>query len=436
MENNLNRRSFISRAGAVGAGAGLLTAANANGAAAQSSDPVRVGAALPMSGPAAADGIEFKRGLDLAASEINANGGVLSRPIEIVVEDTSTMGADNVSQAMQRLIDRSEVSAIINGYNIGTNMIELDVAADADIVFIHFNTLILHNNRVKSDPDRYYGCFQGDPPEYWYGPGFVKFLSDLEAQGKWTRPNNKLAVIPSANEYSVVIANAIRDTAKEFGFEISLYETVPFPNNQWGPVLAKLREDPPAAIAVTHFLPQDLAQFMIEFTADPIESLVYMQYGPSLPSFRQIGGEAVNGTVYSTVVGALPDEFGADFYKDYYAANGENSAPLTGSQTYDALWHWAISASIAGGPGAAYDPEQNRKVAAAISDLVYRGVNGTCRYIKGENSAYCYPTQEKDPSLAMPHQFLQHQDHTQQPRLVAPDLYKTDEFAMPPWIKS
>lgn len=434
--SSISRRSFLSHSGAAGAGAGLLSALNMNSAKAQDSKPVRVGAALPMSGPAAADGVEFKRGLELAAKEVNAAGGVLGRPVQIAVEDTSEMGAANVSQAMQRLIDRSNVSAIINGYNIGTNMIELDVAANSDVIFVHFNTLILHNNKVKSDPKRYYGCFQGDPPEYWYGPGFLRFLRSLETDSAWKRPNNKLAVIPSANEYSIVIANAIRDTAKQYGFEISLYETVPFPNNHWGPVLAKLRNNPPAAIAVTHFLPQDLAQFMIEFVPNPINSLVYMQYGPSLPAFRQIGGKAVNGTLYSTVIGALPDEFAKQFHADYYAAYGNNSAPITGSQTYQALWHWALAAAIAGGPGDARDDKQNRKVAKAMLDLIYRGVNGICYYIKGEQSAYCYPTQVSDPSLGMPHQFLQHQDYTKPAVLVAPEIYKVGNFVMPPWIKA
>ena len=435
IQATINRRTLLAGTAAGSLGAGLLLSAN-RAASAQDGKPVVVGSALPMSEFAAADGIEFKRGLDLAAKEINALGGVLGRPVEIVVEDTGRMGADNVSQAMQRLIDRSEASAIINGYNIGTNMIELDVTADADIIFIHYNTLILHNERVKSDPNRYYGCFQGDPPEYWYGPGFVKFLASLEELGSWSRPNNKIAVIPSANEYSIVIANAIRNTAPEFGFEISLFETVPFPNNQWGPVLAKLRADPPAAIAITHFLPQDLAQFMLQFVPDPTNSLIYMQYGPSLPAFREIGGEAVNGTLYSTVIGVLPDEFAAKFRADYLAAYGPNSAPLTGSQTYDGLWHWALAAAISGGPGDAYDSEQNRKVAAAMNSLVYRGVNGTCRYIPGEQSAYCYPTQAADPSLAMPHQYRQHQDYRHQSVLVAPALYKTADFVMPPWIKA
>ncbi len=78
-------------------------------------------------------------------------------------------------------------------------------------------------------------------------------------------------------------------------------------------MLAKLRDDPPAAIIVTHFLAQDLAQFMTQFLAQPTKSLIYMQYGPSLPVFREIGGEAINGVIYSTVIGGLPDDFAADY---------------------------------------------------------------------------------------------------------------------------
>ena len=431
---SMKRREFVTGAGAAGAGAALLTTVNSSAARAQSGDVVRVGGALPISGPAGADGVEFEHGLRLAASEINAAGGILGREIEIVVEDTEDMGVDNTSQAMQRLIDDAGVSAIINGYNIGTNLIEMDVAADADVILVHFNTLILHNTKFTSDPDRYYGCFQGDPPEYWYGPGFLNFLMALRNGEYWFPPNYDLAIIPSDNEYSLVIANAIRDTAANFGFNISLFETVPFPNNDWGAILEQIRENPPAAIAVTHFLPQDLAQFMIDFVPEPTNSLIYMQYGPSLPAFREIGGEAVNGTLYSTVVGALPDVYGQPYWDAYYAAYGENSSPLTGSQTYDALWHWALAAAFAGGPGDPYDPVQNRAVATSMKNLIHRGVNGTCRYIEGEQSAYCYPTQEQDPSLGMPHQFLQHQDYRRSPVLVAPELYKTHDFILPPWI--
>ena len=411
--------------------AGTSTVTSAAGDA----GPISIGAALPMSGLSAADGIEFKNGLELAAAEINAAGGILGRKIEIHVEDTKDMGADSVSQAMQRLVDRNSVPVVINGYNVGTNMVEMDVAADNDIIMMHANTLISHNEKFKIDPARFYGSFQIDPPEYYYGPGCLNFLNDVIASGAWKPKSRKIAIIPSAVEYAIVIANAMKTQAKKYGFEVSLFDTVGFPTSQWGPTLAKLREDPPAAILVTHFLPQDLAQFMLQFVPQPTQSLIYMQYGPSLPAFRQIGGQAVNGVIYSTVIGCLPDTFSKAFRDSYRSKFGPNAAYITGSQTYDALWKYALAAAIAGGPGKPFDKEQSKKVATAIRQLVYRGVSGIQRTDPDGQSSYCYPTQVSDPSLGMPHQFLQHQDYKTDPKLIAPALYATDKFVLPPWIK-
>jgi branched-chain amino acid transport system substrate-binding protein len=78
-ETRLDRRGFLTGSAVAGAsGAALLAGLNA--AHAQSGEPIAIGSALPMSGYAAADGIEFKRGLDLAAEEINAAGGILGPP--------------------------------------------------------------------------------------------------------------------------------------------------------------------------------------------------------------------------------------------------------------------------------------------------------------------------------------------------------------------
>ncbi|MEQ8655100.1 MAG: ABC transporter substrate-binding protein [Kiloniellales bacterium] len=429
-----SRRKFLA-ASTAGIGAAAMLASVNRDAKAQSGDPIPIGSALPMSGFAAADGIEFRRGVEMAVAEINELGGILGRPIELYVEDTKEMGVELTSQAVQRLIDLNEVHAVINGYNVGTTSIEMDVVAENDIILVHYNTAITAVQKFQSDPALYYGSFMGDPPEYYYGPGFLLFLKGLEEQGLWTPPNRKLALIPSANEYSIIIANAIRDQAAEYGFEVSLYETVPYPNNQWGPIIAQIQQDPPAAIAITHFLPQDLAQFMQQFVPNPTPSLVYMQYGPSLPAFREIGGEAVNGVIYSTVIGAIPDEYGKPYREKYAELYGKEAAFNIGSQTYDGMWHYALGAAIAGGTGEPFNKEQNQKVARAMRNLVYRGMNGTCRFDVDGQYAYCYPTQIKDPSLGMPHQFLQHQDYTQQPLLIAPPLYAVAPFETPPWMK-
>ena len=428
------RRNFLKGAAALGGSAAMLAAINDGARAA--GDPIPVGQAAPLTDFAAADGVEFKNGLTLACEEINALGGILGRPLEPYFEDTKQMGDATNVQAVQRLIDRHAVHAVINGYNIGSGAAIQDVIADSGVIYVHYDTTIGHNNLVKSDPNRYFGSFQGDPPEYWYGPGFLKFVEQLEAAGSYKRANNKMAVILSAGVYSANIANAVKEKAAEYGWEITLFETVSVPISEWGPTLAKIRQDPPAVICITHFLPADLAQFMVQFAPNPTNSLVYMQYGPSIPAFRDIAKEASKGVLYATVVGALQDEIGTGFEQRYKAKFGENAGHNSGAQPYDGCYVWATAAALAGGTGEPGNDAQNRKVAERMRALIWRGVTGVTRFVPGEQSAYTYPTQTKDSSLGMPHQFLQIQDHAKPGLLIAPSPYDTTQFMLPPWMKA
>lgn len=429
-----SRRGFLRNATLGGAGSAALLAGLNSQASAQDNSPVVVGAPLPVTGVVAADGIEFRNGLELAAQEINAMGGILGRPIEILVEDTGSGGDDLIASAGQRLIDRGGASVLIAGYNLGSSTALPEVAADASILYMHADTVVAHNELVRSDPARYWGSFQYDPAEIYYGIGYLDYIRKLVDSGQFTPTNNKIAVITGPVAYSINIANAIREKAAEFGFEVSLYESVQAPISEWGPTLAKLREDPPGFIAVTHFFPQDQAQFMIQFMNDPTPSLVYMQYGASLAAFRDIAGDASEGVLYATVIGALQDEIGSSFTERYLAAFGDTASSNSGGQTYSALYAYAVSAALAGGAGAAYEEEQNRKIAERMMSMIYRSPMGTMRMDPETQSAYCYPSQTIDPSLGMPHIFSQIQDKTKNGLIIAPAPYGVADFQVPSWI--
>ena len=116
--------------------------------------------------------------------EINDYGGILGRPLEPHFRRYQEHEfAAEVVAAANFLIDRHEVHAIINGYNIGPNDAEYEPIADAGIIYMHVNTAIQHHETVKSDPDRYFSCFMADPAEYWYGPGYITMLGDSARPG-------------------------------------------------------------------------------------------------------------------------------------------------------------------------------------------------------------------------------------------------------------
>jgi urea transport system substrate-binding protein len=84
----------------------------ANTANAASAAPIKVGAVLPFSGGVELYGKQAKLGLDLATKEINAAGGILGRPIELIYEDDKTDPAAALD-ATQKLIERDGVLAVV-----------------------------------------------------------------------------------------------------------------------------------------------------------------------------------------------------------------------------------------------------------------------------------------------------------------------------------
>lgn len=72
--------------------------------AASAADPVKLIDVIELSGPGAPAGTNWKNGADLAVAEINAKGGILGRPIQLIHYDSQTNpGATRA--AVQRAVD-------------------------------------------------------------------------------------------------------------------------------------------------------------------------------------------------------------------------------------------------------------------------------------------------------------------------------------------
>jgi branched-chain amino acid transport system substrate-binding protein len=429
-----SRRGFLKSAGLGTLGSAAVLAGLNRGASAQSSEPAIIGAPLQLTGAGAADGIEFKQGLEMAAEEINTLGGILGREVKIVVADTESGGDDLITSAGQRLIDRDGACALIAGYNFGSQTALQNVAADASVVYMHADTARAHTELVSGDPKRYWGCFMYCPSELYYGFAFLNFIKRLEDTGQLKAQNKKIALITGPLVYSINIANSIKDDAAKYGYEISLYETVQAPTSEWGPTLAKLRADQPGFIALTHFFPQDQAQFMIQFLTNPTNSLVYLQYGASLAAFRDIAGDASVGVLYATNIGVLSGDVSKEFTDKYVARYGAKASPNGGAQTYEALHLYAQAAAMAGGVGTAYEEEQNRKIAARLKASIFRGPTGVIRFDQTSQQAFSYPVQTNDPSLGMSHIFSQIKKKEENGYIISPTPYETARFELPKWM--
>lgn len=77
-------------------------------------EPIKLGMFASLTGKQASFGQTNSRGATFAVEEINAAGGVLGRPLQLLVEDTRSMPGEAATSA-KKLLTRDHVAAIISG---------------------------------------------------------------------------------------------------------------------------------------------------------------------------------------------------------------------------------------------------------------------------------------------------------------------------------
>ncbi len=108
------RRSILKAAGA----AGLLQVAAPWVIKAHAADePVLIGLDNPLTGTYAAVGGNELHGCELAIEQINAKGGILGRPVKLLVEDSTSGDAGTAVQKARKLIERDKVNFLLGNVN-------------------------------------------------------------------------------------------------------------------------------------------------------------------------------------------------------------------------------------------------------------------------------------------------------------------------------
>jgi branched-chain amino acid transport system substrate-binding protein len=107
----------------------------AMGSWAMAADPVKIGVVGPRTGPAAATGKAFEEGIAIALDHINAKGGVLGKPLEIVFEDTAGV-PEKAASGFEKLVTRDKVPIVVGESHSSSALAEIEVANRYKVPFI------------------------------------------------------------------------------------------------------------------------------------------------------------------------------------------------------------------------------------------------------------------------------------------------------------
>ena len=100
-----------------------------------SGEPIRIGISLPLTGDFSQPGGEAKKGYDAWASDVNNNGGLLGRQVELVILDDAS-SQEQVVTDYNRLINQEKVDLLLGTFSSLLNYPASAVAENNEMVLI------------------------------------------------------------------------------------------------------------------------------------------------------------------------------------------------------------------------------------------------------------------------------------------------------------
>lgn len=97
--------------------------------------PIRIGVIAPLSGGGTSYGINIQYGTKMAIDEINKDGGINGRKLEMVIVDDATNPSEAVT-AMQKLVDQEKVDVVVGGWGSSQVLAAIPVNEKAEVPYI------------------------------------------------------------------------------------------------------------------------------------------------------------------------------------------------------------------------------------------------------------------------------------------------------------
>jgi branched-chain amino acid transport system substrate-binding protein len=142
------------------------------GSLAMAADPIKIGAIYPLTGSVAYNGQSKQHGARIAEEEINAKGGILGRPIQLIIEDGQCKPADSVNAA-EKLIVKDKVTVIAGAFCSGATAAVIPAIERYKIPFV---SGVSSNPALTTERKEFF--FRACPHEGMYAPSMSKLMVD------------------------------------------------------------------------------------------------------------------------------------------------------------------------------------------------------------------------------------------------------------------
>ncbi len=367
-----SRRQMIKRGAAIGfalpmaalVGGPSRTLAQGSPVAAPSGDPILIGGVYNLTGGLASLDNPARDGSLLAVKEINAAGGVLGRPLELVVEDGRT-DLTTVTNATRKLIEEDSVHALIGLTDTSYALPVADLAQDSGIPFL---TVGATAPVITTTGDFIFMLPFGDNVQAAVG-------AEYAAEQGWTTCG---LMIDDQMDFTKFLAQYFVEafTAEEVGGEIVAEVTYATGDTDFSAQLTELLNlEPQPDFLYISSGPNEIGSIVKQARDLGIELPIVGGDGYDTPLLVELAGDAANNVIFATHQGVYGEDAAADPFRAAFEAEyGEPPPSVFAALGYDGVKLMADAINRAGDESA----EAIRDALAETSG--FQGVTGEVTY--------------------------------------------------------
>lgn len=215
-------------------------------AAASGAEPIKIGFGMAQSGPLGGNGKAALLAIEMWRDNINARGGLLGRPVQLVYYDDQTNPA-LIPGIYSKLFDVDKVDLVLGGYGTAVQAAALPIVMQRKQVMIGTGAVAV-NEKYKYD--KYFQMLpNGSTARTSTSEGFFQAAMTMEPKPK------TIAIIGAVTEFSRNVILGARENAEKCGLKVVYDGGYPPNQMEFGSIIRSVQAANPEVVFVASYPP-------------------------------------------------------------------------------------------------------------------------------------------------------------------------------------
>jgi branched-chain amino acid transport system substrate-binding protein len=293
-------------------------------------EPIRIGAFLSVTGPAAFLGDPEQKTLEMYVERLNAAGGINGRKVALTVYDDAG-DAEKARTFTKRLIEQDKVDVIVGGSTTGTTMAAVPLVEQAQVPFISLAGAVVIIEPAKK------WVFKTPHTDRM---ACEKIFTDVKA-----RQLTKVALISGTGGFDKSMRAECVKVAPKYGVEIVADETYGASDTDMTAQLTKIRGTQSVQAVLNAGFGQGPAIVTRNYRQLGMTAPLYQSHGVASKEYVKLSGDAAEGVrlpaaallVADILPDADPQKKVVVAYKSEYETKYKSDVSTFGGHAYDGL---------------------------------------------------------------------------------------------------